>query len=306
MIRILVSIILIISVSYAQESFDPFPMHGSVGISAGRIRQTNFKSNIGSYQSQWTSLHTVVPVYHTVELTDEERSFQQISLTGSLRRNTTDLTLIREARIITTGSLGVSWFYIGESKNLYSISGTVGISEDKLLATSKELRFQATAFGSYHLSDPLNILYGLNYSALFGQDRLLPMLGVRWKLGDDWSTSIILPFSFSLRYRANSTIILRLAIRAAGERMRISNQNDFAVLSNDLQLRMTGVNNSLRCGIKLSDDFGMNIELGSITRRSIEILSGSSTLFTTNVNPARYLSVGVRYRFSTGFTTELE
>ena len=110
-----------------------------------------------------------------------------------------------------------------------------------------------------------------------------------------------------LRYRhILSNITLRLAIRAAGERMRISNQNDYAVSSSDLQLRMTGVNNSLRCEIKLSDDFGMTIELGSITRRSIEIVSGSSTLFTTNVNPARYLSVGIHYHFSTALTTEME
>ncbi|MCX6138075.1 MAG: DUF6268 family outer membrane beta-barrel protein [Ignavibacteriales bacterium] len=298
--RVLAAILLITSSSLAQESLDNSPLSGMIGVSFGRIPQTNFATDSGTYESRWSWINAVVPIYRSINLAEDERSFQQIALTGSLRRNTTELSIIAEPRIITTAWLGGSWSYIGESKNLYLISGSLGTSEDKLISGPPTIRFRLMAMGTYRLSDPLHLMYGVNYSALFGRDLLLPIVGLRWTINDDWSSTVILPFSFSLRYLAGKSVTLQANISAAGERMRIANNGDYAVSSNDLQLRTTGAKIAVRCAIKLSDAFGLNTEIGSISRRTLTILSGTTTLATKQLDASGYFSLGIQYRFSAG------
>lgn len=296
--RILVSILLVASSCLAQEAIDNNPLNGMIRVSFGRIPQTNFITNSGAYESRWSGINAVIPVHRAMNASNEGFSFQQYSLTGTLRRNTTELSLFTEQRVITTGRIGISWIYIGESKNLYLINSSLGIAEDKLLGDSPEMRFTLTTLGLYRLSDPFRLIYGGNYSSLFGRDLLLPILGMQWQIHDEWSSTVILPFSLAIRYKPNSSVALKLGISAAGERARIANQGTVVLSSNDLQLQMTGVKIAVRCTVKLSEDFGMDAEFGSIARRSIKLMSGSSTLFSTDINTARYFSVGIRYSFS--------
>lgn len=295
--RFLVAILLVASSCFAQETFENNVLGGMIGVSFGRIPQTNFVTNTGLYESRWGSLNASVPVYRTINTLNEGISFQQYSVTGTFRKNTTELSLFVDPRVITTGRIGASWIYFGESKNLYLLNGSLGVAEDKLLGGSPELRFTLTALSLYRLSDPFRLVYGVNYSSLFGRDLLLPILGMQWRLNDDWSSTVILPFSLAIRYKAGSSVALKLAISTAGERTRIANQNNFAIPSSDLQLQITGIKTTIRCAVKLSEDFGMDIEFGSIARRSIKLVSGSSTLFSADINTTRYLSLGIRYTY---------
>ncbi len=304
--RILVAVVLIASSCLAQETFDMNPRDGMVGISFGRIPKTDFTAKTGSYESRWSGINASLPVYRSINSAIEERSFQQISLTGSLRRNTTEFSLLSDPRVITTGWLGGSWLYIGEQKNFYLFSASIGFAEDRLIAGSPRMRVQLMTLGSYHLSDPLLIMYGASYSALFGRDLLMPILGMRWKMGEDWAGAIMLPFSFSLRYRAGSGVSFLAALTAAGDNVRIANRGDYAGYADDLQLRITGAKVSLRTMVKLSEAFGLNIVFGSITKRAMSIVSGSIVISTERLDASRFFSLGIRYRFSAGDNIPIE
>jgi hypothetical protein len=286
------------SFCFSQEAENNIPRGGMIGVSFGRIPQTDIATTGGTYESRWGGINAALPVYRSFNPLADERSFQQISLTGSLHRNTTDFSLLAEPRVITSGWLGGSWFYIGEAKNFYMVSGNIGFAEDKLIVGSAAVRLHLTALGSYHLSNPVLLMYGAAYSALFGRDLLMPLVGLRWRMGDDWSGAVMIPLSFMMRYKANDILSFQFALSAAGDHMRVANRNDFAGYSSTLQMRMTGIKIAIRSAVRLSDAIGLYVEIGSIAGRTVSILSGSTVVSKNRVDTSRFFSLGIGYRFS--------
>lgn len=295
-----VIVILLIAVPFlsAQETFDITPSGGTIGISFGRIPETDLTTRTGTYESRWFGINANVPVHRSVTIGDGEGSLQQFSVTGSLRKNTTEFSLLSGKRAITSGWLGGSWFTVGASKEFYLISGSIGYTGESEPGSSKTLRLRFLGLGTVRLSDPLLMMYGASYSALFGRDLLLPLLGIRWKMGEDWSSSFLLPAALSLRYRAGSSVSFTLSFAAAGDRVQTANRGDFPGAANSLQWRATGIRSMLRTTIALSDAFGMIVDLGSISKRNLSLLSGSDVILKEQLDPSRYVSIGIRYRFA--------
>jgi len=269
-----------------------------IGLSYGIIPQRDFDDHPGSFQSKWGGISAVIPVSRSLRMGDGGPSLQQFSLTASLRRNNTEVPTLTLERTVTTAALGASWVYLSGSKQLYTISGSVGIAEDKLIGASPELRFRLTALGSHRFSEAAMLLYGANYSAVFGRDLLLPILGMNFKMSSDWSGTVILPFSMSVRYAATKDIILKAGLSAMGERVRVKNHTDYADEPSVLQLRTTGAKASLTFIGKISNDFRMDVEAGALAHRNLELTSVNKTLLSASLNSSGFFSVGFRFFFS--------
>jgi hypothetical protein len=299
--------ILFFSISFlsSQESFDITPSSGTVGISFGRIPETDLTTRTGMYESRWFGINASVPVHRSVTIGDGEESLQQFTINASLRRTRTEFTLLTGQRVISGGWLGGSWFTVGASKEFYLVSGSIGYTGETDLGGSRTLRLRFLGIGTVRLSDPLLMMYGASYSALFGKDLLLPLLGIRWKMGEDWSSSFLLPAALSVRYRAGSIVSLALSIAAAGDRVQTANQGDFPGAANSLQWRATGIKSMLRTNITLSDAFGLTVDLGSLSKRNISLYSGTDLILKEQLMPSRYVSLGLRYRFDTGGDDEI-
>ena len=295
--RILIVFLIIVPFLSAQETFDIHPSGGTVGISVGRIPETELTAGTGTYESRWGSIHASVPVHRSITIGEGGGTFQQFTLTGSLRRNTTDFTLLSGERVISSGWLGGSWTSVGSSKNLYHISASVGYSGENDPGGSKTLRLRFLGLGTVHLSDPLLMIYGASFSALFGRDLLMPLLGIRWKINEDWSSSLLLPAAFSIRYRAGSSIVFRLSVSAAGDKVQTANRGDFPGAAGSLQWRTTGIRSVLRTNVKLSDAFGLTVDLGAVSKRNLSLLSGADVIRREQLGPSRYVALGLQYHF---------
>lgn len=161
----------------SQESVDLTPSSGTIGISFGRIPETDLTSRTGTYESRWFGINASVPIHRSISVGDGEGSLQQFSIKGFLRRNTTEFTLLSGTRTISSGWLGGSWFTVGASKEFYLLSASAGYIGESDPGGTRTLRLRFLALGTLRLSDPLLMMYGASYSALFGRDLLLPLLG---------------------------------------------------------------------------------------------------------------------------------
>ena len=298
--------ILFFSVSFlsSQETFNIAPSSGTVGISVGRIPETDLTTRTGTFESRWFGISAAVPVSRSITLQNGEGSLQQFTLTGSLRRNTTEFSLLSGTRTISSGWFGGSWFTVGTSKEFTLLSGSIGYTGESDPGGARTLRLRLLALGTLRLSDPLMMMYGATYSALFGRDLLLPLLGIRWKIADDWSSSFLLPAALSVRYRAGSSVSFTLSVSAAGDRFQTANRGDFSGAANSLQWRTTGIRSLLKTQISLSDAFGLTVDLGSLSKRNISLYSGTDMILKEPLKASRYVSLGLRYRFDTGSDDE--
>ena len=299
--------ILFFSVSFlsSQETFDITPSSGTVGITFGRIPETDLMSRSGSYESRWFGINASVPLSRSISITESEGILQQFTLNGSLRRNTTEFSLLSGTRMISSGWLGGSWFIVTSSKELYLISGSIGYIGETDPGGTKTPRLRLLALGTLRLSDPLRMMYGATYSALLGRDLLLPLLGIRWKIADDWSSSLLLPASLSVRYRASSTVSISLSFSAAGEKIQTANRGDYPGATSSLQWRTAGVRSMLKTHITLSDAFSLTVDLGSISKRNVSLYSGTDLILKEQLMSSRYFSLGLRYKFDTGSDDDL-
>ena len=286
------------STASAQESFEVTPSRGLVTLSFGNTPRSNVDNLPGILGSQWGGINAVVPVFRSFSAEAEGGSLNQLALTGSVRKNTMELPLTTSQRTISSLSLGASCTMLSGSRQVYSVSGGIGITEDRLITGSPEARFRLTALGSYRFSEPVLLLYGANFSALFGRDLLLPIIGVNWKMDTEWTGSLILPFSLSVRYAPRRDLIVKAAVRASGQRTRIANDNDYAEAPYALQMRTTGIKGSLFFLGKISNDFRMDGEAGVLAHRNLKITAGDATLFSSSVNSCGFISVGLRFYFS--------
>jgi hypothetical protein len=107
----------------SQEIFDITPGSGTVGIAFGRIPETDLMSRSGSYESRWFGINASVPLSRSISITEGEGTLQQFTLNGSLRRNTTEFSLLSGTRMISSGWLGGSWFIVTASKGVLSYFG---------------------------------------------------------------------------------------------------------------------------------------------------------------------------------------
>ncbi len=294
-LRTLILFLIVVPLLSAQEMFDSTPLGGMIGISFGRIPETELTTGTGTFESRWGSIHASIPVHRTLPWGNG--TFQQFTLTGSLIKNTTNFTLLSGERVISSGWLGGSWTSIGSSKNLYLLSASVGYSGETDPGGTKTLRFRFLGFGTMPLSNPLVMIYGASYSALFGKDLLMPLLGIQWKINEEWSSSLLLPAAFSIRYRAGSSIAFRLSISAAGDRVQTANRGDFPGAAGSLQWRTTGLRSVLRTNISLSDIFGLTVDLGAVSKRNLSLLSGTVVIRKEQLEPSRYISLGLQYHF---------
>ncbi len=289
----------------SQEIFDITPGSGTVGIAFGRIPETDLMSRSGSYESRWFGINASVPLSRSISITEGEGTLQQFTLNGSLRRNTTEFSLLSGTRMISSGWLGGSWFIVTASKEFYLISGSIGYIGETDPGGTKTPRLRLLALGTLRLSDPLRMMYGATYSALLGRDLLIPLLGIRWKIADDWSSSLLLPASLSVRYRAASTVSISLSFSAAGEKIQTANRGDYPGAASSLQWRTAGVRSMLRTHVALSDAFGLTVDLGSISKRNISLYSGTDMILKEQLMSSRYFSLGLRYKFDTGGDDDL-
>lgn len=286
-----------VSILSSQETFDLTPSSGTIGVSFGRIPETDLASRAGSFESRWLGIDASVPIHRSLTIGDGEGSLQQFTIKGSLRRNTTEFTLLTGTRTISSGWLGGSWISVGASKEFTLFSGSVGYAGEADPGGTKILRFQLLALGTLRISDPLMMMYGASYSAMFGRDLLLPLLGLRWKMGNDWSSSILLPAALSVHYRAGNTVSFTLALSAEGEKIQTENRGDFTGADRSLQWRTAGLLTKLRTRISLSDAFGLTVDLGSLSKRNFSLYSGNDLILKEELMRSRYVSFALRYRF---------
>ncbi|MFZ4620572.1 MAG: hypothetical protein ACOYNS_08435 [Bacteroidota bacterium] len=307
-LRIIILSLIVVSLLSAQETFDSTPSGGMIGISVGRIPETELTARTGTYESRWGSIHASVPVHRSITLGEGDGTFQQFTLTGSLRRNTTYFTLLSGERVISSGWLGGSWTSIGSSKNLYRLSASIGYTGETDPGGSKTVRLRFLGLGTVHLSDPLLMIYGASFSALFGRDLLMPIVGLRWKINEEWSSSILLPMALNVRYRAGSSVTFALSVSASGDRVQTANRGDFPGAAGSLLWRITGIRSLLRTHIALADAFGLTVDLGAVSKRNLSLVSGSDVILKEQLDASRYVSLGLQYRFDpdehTSYTVE--
>ena len=146
------------STASAQESFEVTPSRGLVTLSFGNTPRSNVDNLPGIFGSQWGGINAVVPVFRSFSAEAEGGSLNQLALTGSVRKNTMELPLTTSQRTISSLSLGASWTMLSGSRQVYSVSGGIGITEDRLITGSPEARFRLTALGSYRFSEPVLLL----------------------------------------------------------------------------------------------------------------------------------------------------
>jgi len=147
--------------------------------------------------------------------------------------------------------------------------------------------------GIYTVNEDLKLLFGAVYSRRYGDDRILPGLGLHWKPHDDWFVNLTFPIP-RVEYAPAEGLLFSVFVEGAGGRWNTRSGEDNE--ENSFILR------GFRAGVTMEKELGKNfwfyVAGGLGFGREIEIQDVDEIVLSdTDVDSSGWFRSGVTYRF---------
>jgi hypothetical protein len=142
-----------------------------------------------------------------------------LTATASVAR--IDLSTLSTPRTVQTLAAG-GGLLLRAGRETYLLGGSLGESAESSVVDSRSVRVGAFGMGSYHFSRDVAGLYGATFGYLFGEARLLPLLGARWSISPAVALAVLLPLYARLAWRAQNDLRLDLSLGLSGARQRLA------------------------------------------------------------------------------------
>jgi len=164
-----------------------------------------------------------------------------------------------------------------------------GVASDLDDMNSDDYNTTAAGIAMYQWTPNLSFALGLAYDREFGDDKLYPMGGVRWLIGDEWELNAILP-TLRVAYAPTSDLFFQVHVHAAGDKwhMRVDNA-EYDMKVETIRLG-AGVDYAVADGIWLHFLTGLDVD------RKYEIQNAAGHVLDDEAEDAAFVRVGLLVR----------
>ncbi|MBC8453557.1 hypothetical protein H8D64_00710 [PVC group bacterium] len=165
-----------------------------------------------------------------------------------------------------------------------------GLASDLDNINSDDYNTTAAGIGMYQWTPNLAFVLGFAYDREFGDDKLYPLGGVRWLIGDEWEINAILP-TLRIGYSPTKKLFFNVHLHAAGDKwhMRDENKNEYDVKVETYRIG-AGIQYSLSKNIWLNFATGIDVE------RNYEIRNKDTRIIDDNAEDATFVRIGLLIR----------
>jgi hypothetical protein len=258
----------------------------------------------GTFGSTSIFFAGAVPVAGDLAFSSGHSSGYRILINAAGTRAHSNLTAVSGAELFYNLRAGLTGLLVSESRNRYRLTTMVGAFEDNSTLDKLRLRFTMSGVGTYSISQDINFLYGLTVNYLYGEGKVLPVLGLRWRWMEQWTLGVILPIAAGIAYRPDRSLLLRIVVSPAGDRMNFENGDSFPGSSDILAMKMTQGKVHADAKWRISQLFDLNAEMGVLFSRKISILDLKNVLQAGKVDLQGYFSLGFTFHFDDVFVAE--
>jgi len=288
----------------SEEEFELNLFRPRLEISADTYPSRSFQDDTGEYGSHSGRIGVTLPLGSTHLRPNRSILAWQFLAQANLTEASPVITLtppIEDHRLYT-GSLSLTSLMLGRSKNLYVVSLGATAAEDQDTLKSPSDRFYGAGLATHRFGGKSTLIYGGAFAYTFGRGLVLPIIGGMWRLNPKWSLTAMAPFNVAANYKATDRVALRFRIGAAGNRFRLSNDNqsEFAGQPETVYLRIVQWRTTGEIEWKVSDAVSLVAQAGTARTLRFEIADnsrGADPFIDEKGTSAPYLRVAARFQF---------
>jgi hypothetical protein len=159
---------------------------------------------------------------------------------------------------------------------------SAGIHSDFKEITIDDFKFSWFGICTYSISDSVNLYGGLAYNRSFGKDTLFPVVGLDWKINDEWFLNLAFPRPF-IAYQASDSLLFYAGIGPAGGEWNVENPLDSEDDEN-YNFYFSGYRVGGGVEYDINKHITMYLNVGSTMLRDYEIKNDNRTLLDTKVD----------------------
>jgi hypothetical protein len=194
---------------------------------------------------------------------------------------------------LTTYSISVpivAGYKINEEFRIMA-SLSAGIHSDFKNVTLDDFKFSWFGICTYRITDSVNLYGGLAYNRTFGKDTLFPLIGLDWKINDEWFLNLVFPRPF-IAYQASDRLLLYAGIGPAGGEWNVENPLDS---EDDENYNFFFSGYRVGGGVEwdITRHFTLYANIGSTMLRDYKIKNDDRTLLNTEVDNTLICTVGL-------------
>jgi hypothetical protein len=263
--------------------------------------QRAFRDVSGLYQVSSGSLGVSVPaISRVLEGKDMTKKLFAVVAKAKGELTVPNISFIEENHLLIDGSVSLGALYNG-NKNTWQGNFTVSIAEDNYTLSSLYIRFGGHALFTHRVSNKFAWQLGAAYSYIYGEPRILPLLGSNIYLGERDRLAILLPMHFSFIHTYNFSNMMRVYFAPAGSVHRFRNDGIIPNGSDIIYLRRRDFKAGIVWRIKVAPPLIITAGGGVLMERNI--------FFSENAGPDYYLrkqpqdwwfvEAGIKFRFGT-------
>jgi hypothetical protein len=194
---------------------------------------------------------------------------------------------------------GLSAMHVLSQKTQLTWSLGAGAAEDNDTISSPKVRVSARLVALRKISDKLTLLYGGAYTFVLGKGRLVPILGGVWRPSSGTTIHVVAPISARVQHRLGSRLVIGAQAHMQGNQYRVANNDQVSSPTGDLRLRVRELRVGGEVGVMLGRSLVLAAEAGIATARRLTFADGKTELQALDVGKKPYVSINLRYSFST-------
>ncbi len=170
-----------------------------------------------------------------------------------------------------------------------------GVHSDFENLDGKDLYFSGAALASYRVSEDLTLSGGAYYDDSFGYPRLLPMLGIQWRIDAELTLEALLPQFLVFSWQLSPRLALGLKGSVEGNQYRLKEGSPWK----DTVVEYTQILAGPFADLRLAGDLFLRLEGGFVFNREFEFRDDDSDrkLFDGDIDNSAYAGASLSYRY---------
>jgi hypothetical protein len=296
----------------ADDAFEIDLFRPSVEVSGWRTPETEYKDVPGEFGQSAVAVSAILPLGGTRIDASQGVSGRQFFLSARLESGTAEVGFLGRDPQLASGGLRVDGLFLGRGGNLYLAGVGASFAEDTDGEGGVDPRLAAFGLATRRTQGGTLWLYGAAFSYAYGRPLVLPLLGARWRLSEDWSLLAALPFNARARWRASDRLALGFGIAPRGNRFRIDNQGSFPGEPEIVYMRVGQLATTAELEYRPAGPAGRHaflVEAGSLIARRITFDRSTDvddTIVEADLEPAGILRLGWRVQFGKSLLDRVE
>lgn len=273
----------------------PEIMRPSIGAGFSFVPRSNFSDGLNTFKLTTRYMGAAIPIYERIVPEGPDKGFVGILMHGSASVIVPQISFSAEQHRLTAVTLGMTATFLTSERNMYVLTLNGGFAEDRINLTETEFRLSGSGIGTWRAIEGTTILFGASYSYNFDRGVLLPILGVRGRIGEGWSYSVLFPVVLRVRYRYDREWIFAWVIRPSGNRFHASNEGMFPNAPETVDMRIFQIQAGMEAQYRVYRHVVVQGELGVLGGRRLIWSSEDKNLKTASIAGSGYLTLGVRF-----------